>query len=183
MEREYNLKNFIGKYVERCEIAKRPLSKSQIGLLEQTVVDFFDFNKSPTSQALGLRDNNYNRLDISLIDEISEDHYYKSPQRLINSIRNYRYGTDANSEIDVTDGNALALYVHITDEMSYTDSPSKISKKTGVKVGLRARAILHEYIASKGLLEGLPVSRGIQELTSRAEAYKKIRNEMRNGIE
>ena len=170
MERKYDPEKFIGKYIERCEVAKQPLSKSQIGLLEQTVVEFFNFNESPTSQVLGLRDDNYNRLDSFLIGEISAYRHCKSPQRLINSIREYRYGKDANKEVEVTDGDALALYVLITDEMSSVDSLSTVNKKNGIKVGLKALGLLHAYIDSKGLLQGLPISRGIQELTSRAEA-------------
>lgn len=165
MEQEYNPGTFIGKYIERCRVAKHPLKEMQIQLLEETLVEAFANENLSSRESIGLNKNSYPRLDTYTLEKVASEGRHKMPQRLINQIKKYRYGDNVPEDAKITDGDALSLYILITDEAlhiecseGFPENLKHVNRKCGTRVGLNALRLLHEYLDVKGLLSSIPAT-------------------------
>ena len=148
---DIDYKEFTKDYIARCEAVKDPLSRHQIGILEQTITERLD---APEKHLSASPENEYdNRIDRMAVDQAGKVSNYRRTQGLINAIKSYRHDS-TEQEIDVTDGDALALYEFVAEEVKHRNI-SEIKKKSYLpgSFGWGALRTLHRYLQIKGFVD------------------------------
>lgn len=143
-------KGLIRTYIDKCETTREPLSGRQIGILEQTIVEVLE---APRKHIVKESEDTYNnRLDRMAIEQAGKLSRYQRTQRLINAIKAYHHGS-TDPDIDVTDGDAIALYNFIAEEVKHRNI-SEIKKKYYLPGGFGWGSLrtLHKYLQIKGFL-------------------------------
>lgn len=163
MERKtYAPETFIGEYIARCESSSVPLDNVQVGLLETSVRKYLMFNSKPTPETIGLT-GEYKEIDIPILETACLIHGCKRPSHIVKTIRQNSYGERNNESIKVSDADAIAFYVLVTNEMP--PYPPRTVRKYGLgKFTQEGMVALHRYMDVKGHLNKIPVTKGVEKM-------------------
>jgi hypothetical protein len=136
-------------YIDSCKAANNPLNECQIGLLEKLVGSSPDL----PPQAIYHPSSPDNQIDMATLTKAAAKWHIKSPKRLVNAIKEFKYGKKDIS-IDVTDADALELYNFVEKEVKFRDLRD-IKKKYQFpqSFGLRSLVMLHGYLQDKGVID------------------------------
>ena len=149
---KYSPEPIIEDYTKKCEVAGHPLDRYQVGLLKNTVRNFFRYNKDPTPQAAKFGHYDYKPFDIELFLRIAKEEKLFHPHSLITLLQTYKYG-EKGEGLKIADKDALDFYNLIVKESEYKEYVA-ISREYGLKnLRLGNISVLHSYLKVKHLID------------------------------
>ena len=149
----YSPDKLISNYIASCQEVNEPLNKCQVGVLEQTVIEYFDLYTKHTLESVGINETGRQPFDTATFSQVADVIRYKMPGNLTNAIKRYKYGK-VDDCLEISDADAVDLYSFVTREIKHRNL-SEIKKKTEFphSFGRSAFKALHYYLQLKGYVD------------------------------
>ncbi len=171
MGENYQPDTFVGRYVDLCKRKEHPLSRTQIGFLEQTINDIFGLKN--TQEETSKTELPINEAAMSIDRALMEQLAHPKPGRIFKILEQVKQASDDDTPL--TDSDVLTLYELSANGVG--EGFKTFNENHGLcgYYGKHSFEVLRRYLKHKGLISATQIrfpepNYGLEEIESQRDA-------------